>query len=93
MLSSPVSELDFGTLSHLPYLDCIIQAAKGLSAHCTGLCSNRRLVVLLRGERCLLDRVTDTAAAELDTTGHPPLKCVITAAINRLCPWERLSIL
>lgn len=34
VLSSPVSELDFGTLSHLPGLGCITQAAaKGLSAH------------------------------------------------------------
>lgn len=28
-MSHPVSELDFGTLSHLPQLDGIIQAAKG----------------------------------------------------------------
>lgn len=49
MLSSPVSELDFGTLSHLPKLDCIIPAAKGLSAHRPGLWSNHRLHGLSRG--------------------------------------------
>ena len=32
MLSSPVSELDFGTLSHLPELSCTAPQAERLSA-------------------------------------------------------------
>ena len=32
MLSSPVSELDFGTLSHLPELSCTAPPAERLSA-------------------------------------------------------------
>lgn len=51
VLSSPVSELDFGTLSHLPGLGCITQAAaRGLSAQ-PGLCSNHSPAVLSRGEK------------------------------------------
>lgn len=98
MLMCPVSELDFGTLSHLSQLDYNIQAAKGLSAHCTGLWSNRSLVVLLKGKkRWQLDRVTDTAQTELTTTGHGTLpgmsQLQLTCfALRRGYPYSKMQV-
>lgn len=50
-LLSPLSELDFGTLSLLTYLGCFIQAARGLSTLGTGLWSTSPAALCFQGEK------------------------------------------